>query len=70
MTGYTYLLMVISISLEGSNGKFLIEHFKILLSQIHELNLGEQKLKLKQVFEEWRGDRQQTDDILVVGVKI
>ncbi len=50
--------------------KFLAFHFKELLQQIHTLEPEKQKAELEQKHDEWRGKNDQTDDVLVIGLKI
>ncbi len=45
-------------------------HFRELLKQIHTYPLDEQKEFLEKKFTEWKGGMAQTDDVLVMGVKI
>ena len=52
------------------NKKFYYQPFKELLSQLNTLSGDEQKGKLENVFKEWKGSREQIDDILILGVKI
>ncbi len=54
---------------ETSNKKFYVARFKRLLVEIHKNKLQEQRELLKQVKKGWQGDEDQTDDILVVGIK-
>ncbi|MFO7828907.1 MAG: response regulator [Bacteroidales bacterium] len=55
----------------GNDGrKFLAGNFKKLLMNHQQKSLGEQKQILEKSFEEWKGDRKQLDDILVIGFKI
>ena len=55
----------------GESGrKFLSANFKDLLLENAEKTLNEQKVILKTAFEEWKGERKQLDDILVIGFKI
>jgi len=46
------------------------KYFKELLSEICFLELSEQKQILENKFNEWKGNNEQTDDVLVIGVKI
>lgn len=51
--------------------KFMVKNFKRLLLEVagkDYLVLGKQELQ--QVFEQWKGDRKQIDDVLVVGLKV
>ena len=41
-----------------------------LLSEIHHLNMTEQKKILQRNLDEWEGDLPQVDDILMLGIKI
>ena len=52
------------------NKKFLSKRFRELLLQIHKLPMKEQKESLIKVYEEWKGDLEQVDDILVIGIRI
>ncbi|MEE4197255.1 MAG: response regulator [Bacteroidales bacterium] len=55
----------------GNDGrKFLTKNFKDLLLEIHHKSLSEQKQILEKTFTEWKGERKQLDDILVIGFKI
>jgi len=49
---------------------FRSENFKKLLIDIHNLSMPEQKKVLEKKFEEWRGNIDQIDDILIVGIKM
>ncbi len=50
--------------------KLKIKPFQQYLSEICHLDLSEQKQVLEDKFEKWKGDNEQTDDILVIGVRI
>lgn len=50
--------------------KFMIKNLKELLMKIATLPSKEQELVLKQAFEARRGDNEQVDDVLVVGVRV
>lgn len=50
--------------------KFMRKFFKELLFEIHSYPLPQQKQILLDRFEDWRGDYEQIDDIMVLGVKI
>jgi serine phosphatase RsbU (regulator of sigma subunit) len=50
--------------------KFKYKRFKELLSFLHDKPMEEQRNILKQTFDEWRGDMEQLDDVLVIGIKI
>jgi ligand-binding sensor domain-containing protein/serine phosphatase RsbU (regulator of sigma subunit) len=55
----------------GPNGKkFKYNQFKNLLVDIQNLPMEEQKKLLERNIEEWRGDLEQVDDILVIGIKV
>jgi PAS domain S-box-containing protein len=60
------------ISQFGNNNteKFKTKRFKELLSEICCLPMTEQKQILEKRFDDWKGNNEQTDDVLVVGVKI
>ncbi len=52
------------------DSKFLIKRFRDLLLKIHEESMEHQKLILKQIHEDWRGNTYQVDDILVIGIRL
>ena len=57
--------------LGGSDRKtFRSENFKKLLIQIHSLPMAGQKEALERRYEEWRGDIDQVDDILIAGIML
>ncbi|MBL3656294.1 SpoIIE family protein phosphatase [Fulvivirga sediminis] len=53
-----------------NNTKFMSKRFKELLLSIHELPLAEQKKALNDSIESWKGEGHQTDDILVMGIRL
>ncbi len=55
----------------GENDEtFKTKRFKDLLSEIHTKPMKEQEELLESKFNEWKGNKEQTDDILVIGIKI
>ncbi len=55
----------------GADGKkFKSRRLKELLMDIHLLPMQEQKEKLETVYENWRGNLEQIDDVCVVGVRV
>ena len=55
----------------GPDGKkFKYRPFKQLLMDIHKRKLNEQHTILKKTINNWMGDNEQTDDILILGFKI
>lgn len=52
------------------NVKFFYQPFKNLLVKIHTEKMREQLIILEKSFNDWKGDKGQIDDILVMGVKI
>ncbi len=54
----------------GPNGKkFKYKPFKELLLEVHERPMEEQERILKMVFDEWKGNLDQIDDVLVMGLR-
>ena len=54
----------------GESGKkYLTKRFKQLLFEINPLSMREQKDIIKKDFDDWRGDYDQVDDILVIGIR-
>jgi serine phosphatase RsbU (regulator of sigma subunit) len=55
----------------GPDGrKFMTKRFKQLLLDIHKKPMIDQKQILDKTIDEWRGDIEQIDDIIVIGVRI
>jgi serine phosphatase RsbU (regulator of sigma subunit) len=55
----------------GPNGKkFMIRRFKKLLGEIHKKSLQEQYDQLTSAYKSWKGNLEQVDDIVIMGVKI
>jgi serine phosphatase RsbU (regulator of sigma subunit) len=52
------------------NTKFMSKKFSALLFEIHQLPLHEQQSILDKTIEAWKGTHPQTDDILVMGIKL
>lgn len=55
----------------GEKGrKFMSKKFRNLLFEIHELPMKEQDIKLSRTLADWKGSREQVDDILIIGFKL
>lgn len=55
----------------GPKGKkFMAGNFRQLLMDVSKLPIEKQKTTLNQTIEEWRGNLEQVDDILIIGVTI
>ncbi len=55
----------------GPNGrKFMYKPFQNLLLKNHHKPMEQQKEILDNTFEEWKGDRDQVDDVIVIGMKV
>ena len=55
----------------GEKGKkFKAGRFKKLLFEIKSLSMDQQKAKLDEAFEQWKGQIEQIDDVCVIGVKL
>ena len=54
----------------NENKKFKKKDFVEVLISLHEKEMTEQKKILELVFESWKGNETQTDDVLVMGLKI
>jgi len=53
-----------------NNEKFYYQPFRDLLIEIHQLSMEEQQQKLQKVISEWIGTKSQTDDMLVIGLRV
>lgn len=55
----------------GHRGKKLyLKGFEDVIKKSLDLNMAEQHLKMGEFFKEWKGEEEQVDDILVIGIKI
>ncbi len=55
----------------GDKGKkFMVKNLKTLLHEISGEGLQAQKEILEKTFEQWKGSNKQTDDVLIVGIRI
>lgn len=52
------------------NRKLMTGQLKSILLQNCHLNMSSQKHKLEEVFTEWKGSEIQTDDVLIIGIRI
>jgi serine phosphatase RsbU (regulator of sigma subunit) len=50
--------------------KFLSANFRKLLISVADLGVKEQKVKIVEAFNAWKGDIEQVDDVCVIGVRI
>jgi len=50
--------------------KYLSKNFRETLLETHSLLMCEQKESLLTIFNEWKGANEQTDDVLVIGVRV
>jgi len=55
----------------GPLGKKLMrKQFRQILVEINELPIEQQRIIVQMRFEEWQGENEQVDDVLVIGVQI
>jgi len=52
-----------------TNKKFLRKNFKLLINSISNLSMKEQNEIIANKFKIWKKDKEQTDDVLVIGIK-
>lgn len=50
--------------------KFMTKRFKKLLGEITKLSMQEQKERLWEIITDWRGEIEQVDDIIIIGIRI
>ncbi len=55
---------------EKTKQKFMKNRFKQLIMEISSLSMPEQKQRIEDVFNKWKGGYKQIDDVLVIGIKI
>lgn len=54
----------------GPHGrKFMKTHFRQVLHQIHRLNISDQATEIARIFDQWKGEEEQVDDVLVMGMR-
>lgn len=53
-----------------SGKKFMRKSFRELIVRMSVLSMKDQRILLETTFEQWRGNNEQVDDVLVIGVKI
>lgn len=55
----------------GENGKKLkYKNFQNFLIEINHLSMKEQQMELTNFFSKWKGDLDQVDDVLVIGIRV
>lgn len=55
----------------GPDGrKFKSKPFKRLLGEIQTMNMADQKTRLIRIFDDWRGEIDQIDDVIILGIRI
>ncbi len=55
----------------GPKGKkFMLKNLKELFKNIKNLPVAEQEKTLREVFLSWKGEREQVDDVLVIGIRV
>lgn len=52
------------------NKKFMKKEFRELIASLQHLPIKEQKVALKEIFNSWKENTEQTDDVLVVGIQL
>jgi serine phosphatase RsbU (regulator of sigma subunit) len=50
--------------------KFMRKQFRQLLIEINSLSMDEQLAAIQKRFDDWRGEQEQVDDVLVIGVRV
>jgi serine phosphatase RsbU (regulator of sigma subunit) len=55
---------------EITDKKFKYKHFKRIIHSLEDLPMAHQKIHLESAFNEWKGNAQQVDDVLVIGFQI
>jgi len=54
----------------ANNKKFMVKRLQTELMAMQLLPLGEQKLLVSKMLNDWKGDAEQVDDILMIGVRV
>ncbi len=53
----------------GDGKKMKVARLKTLLEEIKTFSMDEQKNRINKFFEDWKGDTDQVDDILMMGIR-
>lgn len=51
------------------NKKFMTKEFKKMLLSVQHLDMEAQKTQISKIFHDWKGDYEQLDDVLVIGLR-
>ena len=55
----------------GPKGKkYMVKKFKTFLTEISNLPIEEQRVKIQEEFHEWKANHEQVDDICVMGIRV
>ena len=55
----------------GPKGKkFMYKNLKDTLTQLSDVSTQEIKIQLKTIFDNWKGNNEQVDDVLIIGVRV
>ena len=52
------------------NKKMMVARFREVLLSIQHLEMPKQLTHMQNYFEEWKGENEQVDDVLVIGVRV
>ena len=52
------------------NKKYMIRRFRDFLTEVHQKPMSQQMEILDQEFNDWKGDEEQVDDVIVMGIRI
>ena len=52
------------------NKKYSYKRLRELLLSVHTKPMDEQRTILESTFEDWKGDKRQTDDVCVMGIRL
>jgi serine phosphatase RsbU (regulator of sigma subunit) len=55
---------------EKTGKKFMVKNLQRLIEEMYTMPMQEQHKKITSVFNEWKGSAEQTDDIMVIGLKL
>ena len=55
----------------GPKGKkYMVKKFKTFLTEISNLPIEEQRVKIQEEFHDWKTNHEQVDDICVMGIRV
>ena len=55
---------------EDTGKKFMVRKLQVLLEEISSLPMAEQETGIRSAFSSWKGNAEQTDDVMIIGLRV